>query len=46
VTNLDEALQHIKSIDAKIESSEGINWGLRSKGRYLMIGVAGFTELA
>jgi hypothetical protein len=29
---LDEALQHIKSIDAKIESSEGINWGLHAKG--------------
>jgi hypothetical protein len=25
-------LQHIKSIDAKIESSEGINWGLHAKG--------------
>ena len=46
VTNLDEALEHIKNIDAKIESSEGINWGITLKGNDTLIGVAGFYRIS
>jgi ribosomal-protein-alanine N-acetyltransferase len=39
--NLEEAKEHIASIDAKIESSEGINWGITLKVDDTLIGVAG-----
>ena len=45
VRNLDEALEHIKNIDAKIESLEGINWGITFKGDNILIGVIGFYRL-
>ena len=45
VTNLDEALEHIKNIDAKIESSEGINWAITLKGDDTLIGVIGFYRI-
>jgi ribosomal-protein-alanine N-acetyltransferase len=41
VTNLEEAKEHIASIDAKIESLEGINWTITLKGDDTLIGVAG-----
>ena len=45
VTNLQEAHDHIASIDSKIESSEGINWGITLKGNDTLIGVAGFYKI-
>ena len=46
VTNFEEAIEHIKSIDTKIESSEGINWGITLKGDDTLIGVAGFYRIS
>ena len=46
VTNLDEALEHINNIDAKIESKEGINWGITLKGNDTLIVVAGFYRIS
>ena len=45
VTNLDEALEHINNIDAKIESKEGINWGITLKGDDTLIGIIGFYRI-
>ncbi|MDG2432821.1 GNAT family N-acetyltransferase [Flavobacterium sp.] len=45
-TNFEEAIEHIKSIDEKIESSEGINWGITLKGNDTLIGVAGFYRIS
>jgi ribosomal-protein-alanine N-acetyltransferase len=45
VTNLEEAKEHIASIDAKIESLEGINWAITLKGDDTLIGVAGFYRI-
>lgn len=42
VTTKQEALDHIASIDSKIEAQEGINWGITLKGDTTLIGVAGF----
>lgn len=46
VTDFDGALEHIKSIDTRIESSEGINWGITLKGDNTLIGVAGFYRIS
>jgi ribosomal-protein-alanine N-acetyltransferase len=42
VTTKQEALDHIASIDSKIEAQEGINWGITLKRDTTLIGVAGF----
>ena len=41
VTNYDEALAHIKMMEDKIETNEGINWAITLKGDDKMLGVIG-----
>ena len=43
--NLEEAKEHIASIDAKIESSKRINWAITLKSNDKLIGVAGFHRI-
>jgi ribosomal-protein-alanine N-acetyltransferase len=38
-----DALDHIAMINAKIESSEGINWAITLKNDSKLIGIIGFT---
>ncbi|WET03251.1 GNAT family N-acetyltransferase [Flavobacterium sp. YJ01] len=45
VKNNDEALEHIKMISDKIETNEGINWGIRLKNDSKLIGFIGFYRL-
>tara|TARA_R110000868_G_scaffold402410_1_gene678687 strand:- start:470 stop:1018 length:549 start_codon:yes stop_codon:yes gene_type:complete len=45
VENLDQALEHITQINTKIDTSEGINWGITLKGDNTLIGVIGFYRL-
>ena len=45
VSNIDEALAHIKMIDNKIEKNEGINWAITLKGSSKMIGLIGHYRL-
>lgn len=45
VTNHDEALAHIKMIDDKIESNEGINWAITLKGKDRMLGLIGHYRI-
>ena len=45
VSNIDEALAHIKMIDDKIEKNEGINWVITLKGSSKMIGLIGHYRL-
>lgn len=45
VTNIDEALEHFKMIDDKINSNEGINWAITLKGNPQLIGIIGHYRL-
>ena len=41
----DEALAHIKIIDDKIESNQGINWAITIKGNPKLIGIIGLYKI-
>jgi ribosomal-protein-alanine N-acetyltransferase len=43
--NIDDALEHIANIDAKIESKEGINWAITLKGSPKLIGLLGHYRI-
>jgi ribosomal-protein-alanine N-acetyltransferase len=43
--NLDDALEHIKLIDTKIENNEGINWGITLKNDSRLIGIIGHYRI-
>ncbi len=45
VTNIDEALAHIKMIDDKIINNEGINWAITIKGNPKLIGIIGHYRI-
>lgn len=45
VTNYDEALAHIKMMEDKIETNEGINWAITLKGDDKMLGVIGHYRI-
>lgn len=45
VKNKEEALEHIANINAKIDSNEGINWGITVKGNNMLIGIIGFYSI-
>ena len=45
VTNYDEALAHIKMMEDKIETNEGINWAITIKGDDKMLGVIGHYRI-
>jgi [ribosomal protein S5]-alanine N-acetyltransferase len=45
VTNNDEALAHIKLIDDKIITNEGINWAITLKGNPKLIGIIGHYRI-
>jgi ribosomal-protein-alanine N-acetyltransferase len=45
LTNHEEALAHIKMMDNKIESNEGINWAITLKGDDKMLGVIGHYRI-
>ena len=45
VTNYDEALAHIKIMEDKIETNEGINWAITLKGDDKMLGVIGHYRI-
>lgn len=40
-----QALEHIANINAKIDSNEGINWGITLKGNTTLIGIIGFYRI-
>jgi len=42
VTNLEEAREHIKMIQDKIDTNEGINWAMTEKGKDKLIALIGF----
>lgn len=44
-TTLDEALDHIKMINDKIEANEGINWAITEKGNPKLLGVIGHYRI-
>ena len=41
----DEALAHIKTIQQKIETNEGINWAITLRGNDKLIGIAGHYRI-
>jgi ribosomal-protein-alanine N-acetyltransferase len=45
VKNDEDALEHIKMIDEKIENNTGINWGIRLKGDTKLLGIIGFYRM-
>ena len=45
VTNYDEALAHIKMMEDKIETNEGITWAITLKGDDKMLGVIGHYRI-
>ena len=45
VTNKEEALEHFRLIDDKIEKNEGINWAITLKGTTKLIGIIGHYRL-
>jgi [ribosomal protein S5]-alanine N-acetyltransferase len=45
VTNYEETLAHIKMMEDKIETNEGINWAITLKGIDTMIGVIGHYRI-
>lgn len=45
VKNHEEALEHFKMIDAKIEDNTGINWGIRLKNNPKLLGIIGYYRL-
>lgn len=45
VTTIDEALEHVAMINAKIENNEGINWAITLKGNPNLIGIIGHYRI-
>lgn len=45
VTTTEEALEHIATIDARIDSNEGINWAITLKGDSKLIGIIGHYRI-
>ncbi len=45
LTNYDEALAHIKMINDKIETNEGINWAVTLKGNNKLLGIVGHYRI-
>lgn len=45
LTNYEEALAHIKMINDKIETNEGINWAVTMKGSDKLLGIAGHYRI-
>lgn len=45
VTTIDQAMEHIKMIQDKIVSSEGLNWAITEKGNPKMIGIIGHYRI-
>jgi ribosomal-protein-alanine N-acetyltransferase len=45
VTTIDQAMEHIKMIQDKIVSNEGINWAITEKGNPKMIGIIGHYRI-
>ncbi len=45
VTSHDEALEHIKMIQSKIETNEGINWAITLKGNPKLLGIIGHYRI-
>lgn len=45
VTTVEEALEHIKMINDKIESGEGINWAITEKGNPKLLGIIGHYRI-
>ncbi|MDI1306153.1 MAG: GNAT family N-acetyltransferase [bacterium] len=45
VKSIDDALEHIAMIDAKIESNEGINWAITYKDNPKLIGIIGHYRI-
>jgi ribosomal-protein-alanine N-acetyltransferase len=45
VISIDEAMDHIKMIQDKIETNEGINWAITLKGSPKMIGIIGHYRI-
>lgn len=43
--NREDALEHIAMIEAKIESNEGINWGITLKNNPKLIGIIGHYRI-
>jgi len=45
VTTIEEALEHFKQIDDKIENNIGINWAITLKGNPKIIGIIGHYKI-
>ena len=45
VKTIDDALEHIAMINAKIENNEGINWAITYKGSPKLIGILGHYRI-
>lgn len=45
VTTMDQAMEHIKMIQDKIETNEGINWAITLKDNPKMIGIIGHYRI-
>lgn len=45
VKSIDDALEHVAMIDAKIESNEGINWAITYKDSPKLIGIIGHYRI-
>ncbi|GAQ49897.1 putative ribosomal-protein-amino-adic N-acetyltransferase (fragment) [Flavobacterium psychrophilum] len=45
ITTIDEAMGHVKMIQDKIETNEGINWAITLKGNPKMIGIIGHYRI-
>lgn len=45
VKTIEDALEHIAMMDAKIENNEGINWAITQKGNPKLIGVIGHYKI-
>jgi len=45
VKTVEEALEHVAMIDAKIEANEGINWGITLKDDPKLIGIIGHYRI-
>jgi [ribosomal protein S5]-alanine N-acetyltransferase len=41
----DDALEHIKIIDERLQNNEGINWGITIKGNSKLIGIIGHYRI-
>jgi ribosomal-protein-alanine N-acetyltransferase len=43
--SIDDAMEHIANIDAKLETNEGINWAISRKGIHDFIGIIGHFRI-